>query len=113
MRKLLLLVFLVINVFLYILNMELFNSVVDIDFGFAVVSFMPLILLQLIGLLFVLAFFFLDMNRESKKINAIQKLTDKNTILEKDIEITNLKLENQTSIPTIEAVIDNSPEEIA
>ena len=117
MRNLLLLLYLIINVFLYILNMELFNSVVDVDFGFAIVSFMPLILLQVVGLLFVLSFYFLDKNREITNLNTVQKLTDQKTILEKDIEINNLKFANQINTLNVEAPIEativESTEEIA
>jgi uncharacterized membrane protein len=81
-------------VFLLILNFELFSSVVDVDLGFSTMALMPIILIQLLGFLFVITFFYLDKIRESNKRNAIERLSDKNTIQEKELEIANLKLEN-------------------
>lgn len=57
-------------------------------------ALMPIILIQLLGFLFVITFFYLDKIRESNKRNAIERLSDKNTIQEKELEIANLKLEN-------------------
>lgn len=94
MRNLLLLLYIIINVFLLILNFELFSSVVDVDLGFSTMALMPIILIQLLGFLFVITFFYLDKIRESNKRNAIERLSDKNTIQEKELEIANLKLEN-------------------
>ncbi len=101
MRNILLFFYLIVNIFLYILNIELFNSVVDIDFGFFVLSFIPLVMLQMIGLIFVLAFYYLDKNKETKKKIEIERLYDKNTIQQKELEIVNLKLENKAIENTI------------
>ena len=104
MRNLILFLYLIINVFLYTLNFELFNSSVNVDFGFGVFSTMPLILIQLIGLVFILLFVFIDKNKALKNTLLVERLEDRNKILLKDLEINQLKLKNillaeQTVIP--------------
>lgn len=94
MKIILVFLYIVINVFLYILNFEVFNSQVDIDFGFGIFSTMPIILLQVVGFVFTLLFYFLGQKADTKFNNAIEKLEDNILILEKDIEISNLKAAN-------------------
>lgn len=94
MKIVLLFLYIVVNVFLYILNFEVFNSQVDIDFGFGIFSTMPLILLQVVGFVFALLFFLTGQKADAKHALAIDKLEDKILILEKDIEISNLKAAN-------------------
>jgi hypothetical protein len=82
-------------VFLYILNIELFNSQVNVDFGFGIFNVFPFIILQLIGLLFVGFFAKINQRNEMKKIALIEKMEDKNQLLQKELEIVNLKLQGQ------------------
>lgn len=97
MRYFTLILYIIINLFLYILNYELFNSVANVDFGFGIFGIMPIVLMQVIGLFFLGLLFYTDKIKEINKRIQIEKLETKNTLLAKDLEIKKLK-------ETVEAV---------
>lgn len=97
MRYFTLILYIIINLFLYILNYELFNSVANVDLGFGIFGIMPIVLMQVIGLFFLGLLFYTDKIKEINKRIQIEKLETKNTLLAKDLEIKKLK-------ETVEAV---------
>lgn len=91
MRYFTLIVYIIINLYLYILNYELFNSIANVDFGFGIFGSMPIVLVQIIGLFFIGLLFFTDKLKETNKKIQIEKLEAKNILLAKDLEIKQLK----------------------
>lgn len=98
MRYFLLMLYVICNLFLYILNFEVFNSEVRLDFGFKILTTMPIILVQVLGLLFVVIFFFVEKFKEIRNSIQIQTLETKINLLMKDLEIKDLK----ESMPAVE-----------
>lgn len=102
MRYLLLFLFLIINVFLYVLNFELFNSIVNMDFGFDVFATMPILIMLFIGLLFILLFILIGNNDDKKYKMIMTQLESKISLLEKDLEIKDLKQQVNRNIEVLE-----------
>jgi uncharacterized membrane protein len=100
MRYILLFIYVIINAFLYVLNYEVFNSIVNLDFGFGIYSIMPIVLIQILGLLFVLGFYFNNKNSEFKHNIEIERHETKYKILQQEHEIEMLKM----NIPETETV---------
>ena len=105
MKNILLLFYIIINVFLYILNFELFNTSTSIDLGFTTITTMPILMVLLIGFVFVGLFYWLDKSNQENSNNEIARFNDKVLLLEKDLEIMSLKHTNQNN-----EVISISPE---
>ena len=99
MKNILLLFYIIINVFLYILNFELFNTLTSIDLGFTTITTMPILLVLLVGLSFVGLFYWLEKSNQDKSSNEIDRLNDKILLHEKDLEIMSLKHLNQEKTP--------------
>lgn len=99
MRYFLLFIFIIINAFLYVLNFELFNSVVNMDFGFDIITTMPILLILIVSLIFILIYVMIGNNNEKSKNTIIDQLESKIKLLEKDLEINDLK--NQVELKAI------------
>ncbi|MFD0834657.1 hypothetical protein ACFQ0I_02690 [Mariniflexile aquimaris] len=91
MRYIIVYIYLAINVFLLILNWNLFSSSINIDLGFGVFNMPPLILLQVIGLLALIAFAVLDGMKDLKREVKISELQNTILGLEKDTVINALQ----------------------
>lgn len=95
MRNILLLFYFIINVFLYVLNFELFNSMTPIDLGFTTINTMPILLVLVIGLAFVGLIYWNDIANDKKSNNTILHLNDQIKLHKKDIEIMTLKHQSE------------------
>lgn len=91
MRNVLLFLYIIVTVFLYVLNFELFNSQVNMDFGFGVYNTMPILFIVMIGLLFLILFVLIGNYTEKRSKSAVSKLESRIALLEKDLEIKDLK----------------------
>jgi type III secretory pathway component EscV len=92
MRNILLMGYIIISVFLYTLNFELFQTGRDIDLGFGIFTTFPVIIVMAIGLIFCLFFFLIDKNKQMKNEALIDNLKNEITIHKKDLEIATLKM---------------------
>lgn len=101
MRNLLLMGYLIISVFLYTLNFELFQTGRDIDLGFGVFTTFPVLIVMAIGLVFCLLFFLIDKNKQMKNEAIIENLKNEITIHKKDLEIATLKMNSSVVEPPI------------
>lgn len=99
MKYIIVYIYLAINVFLLILNWNLFSSSINIDLGFGVYNMPPLILLQVIGLVALIAFAILDGMKDLKREVKISELQNTILGLEKDTVINALqnKLKSATT----------------
>lgn len=90
-KYIILFIYVAINSFLLILNWSLFTQSNELNFGFGVYYASPFILLQVLGLLGIVAFAVYDGYKDLK--SEIDKATyDKKIVqLEKDAEITGIK----------------------
>ena len=91
MKYIIVYIYLAINVFLLILNWNLFSSTINIDLGFGVFNMPPLILLQVIGLVALIAFAILDGIKDLKREVKISELQNTILGLEKDTVINALE----------------------
>lgn len=99
MKYIIVYIYLAINVFLLILNWNLFSSSINIDLGFGVFNMPPLILLQVIGLVALIVFAILDGIKDLKREVKISELQNTILGLEKDTIINALqsKLKSTTA----------------
>jgi type III secretory pathway component EscV len=108
MRNLILLGYLIIAIFLYTLNFELFHSAADINIGLGIFTTYPLLILMALGLIFCLFFFLVDKNKQMKTDSIIENLKNEIIILKKDLEIASLKMNSpvvETPITATEEII--------
>ncbi|CAH8282755.1 hypothetical protein EV196_101609 [Mariniflexile fucanivorans] len=108
MKYIIIYIYLAINVFLLILNWNLFSSSINMDLGFGVYSMPPLIMLQVIGLVALIIFAVLDGVKDLKREVVISELQKTILGLEKDAVINKLQNQNKLtetkeSAPIIEA----------
>lgn len=108
MKYIIIYIYVAINVFLLILNWNLFSSSINLDLGFGVYNMPPLIMLQIIGLVALIIFAVLDGVKDLKREVVISELQKTILGLEKDAVITKLQNKNkltetQESAPIIEA----------
>lgn len=107
MRNIYLMGYLIITVFLYTLNFELFNIGADLDLGFGVFITFPVVIMMVIGLVFCLLFFLTDKNKQMKNEAIIENLKNEVAIHKKDLEIATLKM-NTTVIDTPIVVVEEN-----
>ncbi|WP_372745332.1 hypothetical protein [Lutibacter sp.] len=91
MKYLLIFIYVVINIFIFILNWDLFTAQLDVDLGFGMYSLPPFFLLQIFGLFIILLFAIVDGLKDLKRELKISELQNKIIGLEKDAEIAILK----------------------
>ncbi|WP_445736445.1 hypothetical protein [Mariniflexile sp.] len=91
MKYIIIYIYIAINVFLLILNWNLFSTSINIDLGFGVFYMPPLILVQVIGLAAIILFAIHDGVKDLKRERIISDLQNTITSLEKDSIINNLK----------------------
>lgn len=98
-KYIILFIYVAINSFLLILNWSLFTQSNELNFGFGVYYASPFILLQVLGLLSIVAFAAYDGYKDLK--SEIDKATyDKKIVqLEKDAEITGIKNQMKKAEP--------------
>jgi hypothetical protein len=106
MRNIILLGYLILSIFLYTLNFELFHTAADINIGFGKFTTYPLLILMTSGLVFCLLFFLMDKNKQMKNEALIENLKNKIIIHKKDLEIAAL----QRSTMVIETPIIDTEE---
>ena len=94
MKNSILFIYLIITVFLYVLNFELFNTFATVDLGFANVTIMPTIAMIVIGLACLLLLMYYYKNKEMSTNHVISKLNDQIKLMAKDTEIMLLKNAN-------------------
>jgi uncharacterized membrane protein len=107
MRNILLLFYIVINVFLYVLNFELFNTSTSIELGFTSFTAMPILLMLFLGMFFIALFYWLDHTNQHEYRMNIEHLNDQIKLHEKDLEIMSLKHLNQEQPNVISPEKDN------
>ncbi len=107
MKYIIIFVYTAINIFLLILNWNLFTSAVNMDFGFDVIGIAPLIFLQILGLFALVVFALLDGIKDLKREVVITDLQKKILKLEKDSEISSLKkiIQSKEQLPKKEKVV--------
>ncbi|NRT13821.1 type III secretory pathway component EscV [Flavobacterium sp. 28A] len=101
MRNILLLGYLILNVFLYTLNFEIFHTPQAIDLGFGIFTTFPLLITMAFGLIFCLFFFLMDKNKQMKNEAIIENLKNEITIHKKDFEIATLKMNSSPIEPQV------------
>ncbi|MCW2119111.1 hypothetical protein [Flavobacterium sp. 7A] len=99
MRNILLMGFIILNVFLCVLNFEIYQTPQDIDLGFGIFTTFPLAIVTAIGLVFCLIFFLIDKNKQMKNEAIIETLKNEVAISKKDLEIVTLKMNSLPSEP--------------
>jgi hypothetical protein len=108
MRNIILLGYLILSIFLYTLNFELFHTAADIDIGVGIFTTYPLLILIISGLVFCLLFFLMDKNKQMKNETLVENLKNEIIIHKKDLEIAALKNNAQvieTPITDTEVII--------
>lgn len=90
-KYIILFTYIAFNTFLLILNWPFFSQTSKLDFGFSVYYIAPFIMLQIVGLLSIIALAvgngYKDLKYEIEKASYIKKIFQ----LEKDAEITGIK----------------------
>ena len=107
MKYIIVFVYTAINIFLLILNWNLFTSAVNMDFGFDVIRIAPLIFLQFLGLFALIVFAVIDGFKDLKREVVITDLQKKMLKIEKDSEISSLKkiIQSNEQLPKKEKVV--------
>lgn len=91
MKYIIIYIYVAINIFLLILNWNLFSSSINIDLGFGVFNIPPLVLIQIIGLVALVIFALLDGVKDLKREVLVSDLQKQILSLEKDSIINVLK----------------------
>lgn len=91
MGNLIVFLYVAVNIFLLVLNFSLFTATLNIDLGFGIFTLMPLLFLQVMGLLFLLLFNLVYKSLDNKKNYEILLLEKTVSNLEKDVELVSLK----------------------
>lgn len=112
MRNVLLFLYIIIIVFLYILNFDLFNSQVNMDFGFGVYNTMPILYIIVIGLVFLLLFVLIGNYVEKRNKSIVSSLESKIALLEKDLEINDLKQQIEHKVEILDTTENIETENI-
>ncbi|WP_372754817.1 hypothetical protein [Mariniflexile sp.] len=103
MKYIIIYLYLAINAFLLILNFNLFSTSINIDLGFGIFQMPPLILVQVIGLVALIAFAIIDGFKELRREVEVSEFQKTILGLEKDSLINNLqhKLKSNNTIEVI------------
>lgn len=111
-KYIILFIYVAINSFLLILNWSLFSQSSELNFGFGVYYVSPFILIQILGLLPLVAFAIYDGYKDLK--SEIDKASyDKKIVqLEKDAEITGIKNQMEKAEHSAPPQIKETEEEI-
>ncbi len=112
MRYLLIFIYVVVNIFVFVLNWDLFTTQLDLDLGFGLFTLLPFLVLQLFGLLVLVIFAIVDGMKDLKRELKISELQNKVVQLEKDVEITFLKRNQLQKIEEPEVTIISEKESI-
>ena len=91
MKYIIIYIYVAINIFLLILNWNLFSTSINIDLGFGVFHLPPLVLIQIIGLVALVVFAILDGVKDLKREVLVSELQKQILSLEKDSIIHDLK----------------------
>ncbi len=105
MRYILIFVYIVVSILLFVLNWDLFTTVVNVDLGFGSYNLLPFFLLQIFGALILGIFALVDGMKDLKREVKISELQNRAIQLEKDIEIISLKESRKN-----ESDLTNQPE---
>lgn len=110
MKYIIIYIYVAINIFLLILNWNLFSTSINIDLGFGVFYLPPLILIQIVGLVALIVFAILDGVKDLKREVLVTDLQKQILGLEKDSIINGLK--DKIKSKTEPEKIENSKTEI-
>lgn len=99
-RYILIFVYIAISIFLFVLNWDLFTTVLDFDLGFGIFRVLPFVVLQVVGLLVLGIFALIDGMKDLKREVLITDLQKKLMELQKDTEIAKLKGDKKEVLTT-------------
>lgn len=104
LRYLIIFVYIAVNILLLVLNWDLFTGSNNLNFGFGVYYASPYVLLQVLGLIALVAFAGYDGIKDLTREVYVSKLEKKILELKKDSEINSIKDKvRNTQTTTIEA----------
>lgn len=95
MKYVLLFFYIIINVYFFVMNYEMFTITDYINYGNGSLNISPVLFLEFIALVFIIAFFFLDSIKDDLKKKLINSLETTINNLKSEIEVLNVKLENR------------------
>lgn len=98
MRYVLIFIYVAVNALLFVINWDLFTTIVDVDLGFGSFKSLPFFILQIFGLLVLVIFAISDNMKDLKREVKISELQNKITRLQKDAEISILKHNKENKI---------------
>lgn len=107
-RYILIFCYLAVSIILFVLNWDIFTTVLDFDFGFGTFAVMPFLTLQILGLLVLCVFALVDHMKDLKRELKIGELQNKIVQLQKDSEISVLKTMVGENDRTIEELSERS-----
>lgn len=95
MRFIILFIYIISNVYFFVMNYEMFTITDYINYGNGTFYFSPILFVEFIGLIFIIMFFILDSEKEKSKKKMTQNFESIISNLKKEIEILNVRLENK------------------
>jgi uncharacterized membrane protein (DUF106 family) len=107
-RYILIFCYLAVSIILFVLNWDLFTTVLDFDFGFGTYAVMPFLILQVLGLLVLGIFALVDHFKDLKREVKISELQNRIVNLQKDAEISALKSSVDAKGKTIEKLTEKT-----
>lgn len=112
MKYVILFIYIAINVLLFFFNWKLFTTVLEIDLGMGKYNVLPLLIIQIIGLLLMGVYMVWDRMKDLKREVLITNLKKRIVELQKNNEIQHLKEEVKESKKpyTITPSIEDSPQ---
>lgn len=106
MKYIIIFIYLAVNVFLFFINWNLFTTNLDFDLGFGNISTLPLVVLQVFGLLILLLYMTWNSMKELKSEVLVASLQNQIMELQKNAEIQQLKNDAKNiSIPEDKSTI--------
>lgn len=95
MRFVFLFFYIIINVYFFIMNYEMFTITDYVNYGNGTLYVSPILFVEFLGLLFVVCFFILDTQKDNSKKKLIEQFETTIKNLKSEIEVLNVKLENR------------------
>lgn len=95
MRYVFLFFYIIINVYFFVMNYEMFTITDYINYGNGTFYVSPILFVEFVALIFVIGFFILDSQKDKSKKKLIEKFEATTSNLKKEIEVLNVRLENR------------------